>query len=109
MRATRPMTIARPGSVWSSSCRTPGWRSRDGGEADSRDRGMYVDFAILADVSLVDREAHGARSLQYSLSARGPGTGSFDRRDRHSDLSDIHLRAGRARPAQGVRVRADAE
>ena len=32
-----------------------------------------------------------------------------DGRDHHADLPDLHLRAGGARPAQGLRVRADAE
>ena len=39
----------------------------------------------------------------------GPGARSVDRRDHHADLPDLDLRAGRARPAQGLRVRAHAE
>ena len=50
-----------------------------------------------------------ARSLFHRLHSRRTGTGSVDRRDHHADLSDVDLRAGRARPAQGLRVRAHAE
>ena len=58
---------------------------------------------------MADREARTERSIQHDLSARRPGTGSVDRRDHHADLSDLHLRPGRARPAQGLRVRPHAE
>ena len=43
------------------------------------------------------------------LPARRAGTRSVDRRDHHADLPDVDLRAGRARQAQGLRVRAHAE
>ena len=43
------------------------------------------------------------------LHSRRTGTRSDDRRDHHAHLSDVDLRAGGARPAQGVRIRAHAE
>ena len=39
----------------------------------------------------------------------GQDTRPDDGRRHHADLSDVHVRAGGARPAQGLRVRADAE
>ncbi len=68
-----------------------------------------VDFAILKHVSLLDREAQTQRAIQHHLSARRTGTRSLDRRDHHADLPDLDLRPGGARPAQGLRVRADPE
>ena len=49
------------------------------------------------------------RAVQHHLSARRPGARPVDRRDHHPDLPDLHLRPGRARQAQGLRVRAHAE
>ena len=39
----------------------------------------------------------------------GPGARPDDRRHHHADLPDVHLRAGRGRAAQGLRVRPHAE
>ena len=49
------------------------------------------------------------RALLDHLHPRRADAGSGHRRDHHADLPDVDLRAGRARPAQGLRVRADAE
>ena len=70
---------------------------------------LHVDFAILDHVSLTNREAQTRRSVRHHLPARRSGTRPVDRRDRHADLSDVDLRAGVARRAQGIRVRAHAE
>ncbi len=55
------------------------------------------------------REAARQRSIQHGVHPRGPGTRSVDWRDHHAHLSDLDLRAGGARQAQGLRVRAHAE
>ena len=47
--------------------------------------------------------------FRHGLHPRRPGTRPVDRRDHHADLSDLDLRAGGARPPQGLRVRAHAE
>src|SRR4026208_997712 len=93
------MTIARPGSVCSNACGTPSRRSRDGGGAGPRDRdpGMYVDFAILADVSLLDRDPPRERAFQYRLRTRRTDARPGDRRAHHSDISDLDIRPGRTR------------
>ena len=49
------------------------------------------------------------RAFQHHLPARRPGARPVDRRHHHADLPDVHLRPGRARQAQGLRVRAHAE
>jgi len=49
-----PMTIARPGSVWSSAPRTPARRSTAPGGSSGKARlciGLIVDFALLKHVS----------------------------------------------------------
>src|SRR4051812_13748968 len=107
-----PITIARPGSVCSSATRTPAPRSAAPGGSGGEGR-LYVerivDFALLKHVSLLDREAHIARKVQHHLSPRRSGTRPDHWRHHHADLPDLDLRAGGARQAQGVRVRADAE
>src|SRR5262249_56214513 len=95
-RVATPMTTARPGSVPKSACLTP-WRF------------MSVDFAILEHVSLSDCEAHAERKVQHAVSARGSAARPIHRRHHHSDLSDVHLRSGRAGQAQGLRIRTYAE
>ncbi len=55
------------------------------------------------------REAETDRTVRDDLPPRRPGTRSHDRRHHHADLPDLDLRAGGARPAQGLRVRAHAE
>src|SRR5258705_466928 len=70
---------------------------------------MSVDFAILEHVSLTDCEAHAERAIQHAVPARGSGARPIHRRHHHADLSDVHVRPGRAGQAQGLRVRADAE
>ena len=47
--------------------------------------------------------------FRTDLHSRRPGARPLDRRDHHADLSDLDLRAGRAGPPQGLRVRAHAE
>ncbi len=54
-------------------------------------------------------ETLGTRTILHRLHPRRTGTGPVHRRDHHADLSDVDLRAGGARPAQGLRVRAHAE
>ena len=54
-------------------------------------------------------ETQRHRTLQHDLHSRRPGTRSRDRRHHHADLSDLDLRAGGPRPAQGLRVRPHAE
>ena len=85
----RPMTIARPGRVRNSALLPT----------------RFTDSRYVWRLVKLGRE----RSVQHDLSARRPGTRSVDRRDHHADLSDLHLRPGRARPAQGLRVRPHAE
>src|SRR5215467_1272830 len=95
-RVATPMTTARPGSVPKTACLTP-------------ERLMSVDFAILEHVSLSDCEAHAERKVQHAVPARGPGTRPIHGRHHHADLSDVHVRAGRAWQAQGLRVRTHAK
>src|SRR5262245_20384260 len=110
-RTASPSTTRRPGSVRRRTCRSPLCASGSGttNGRGRRGRDMLVDFAILTDVSYTAREAHSARTLQYDLSARRPGSRPVDGRHHHADLPDIHLRPGRAGEAQGVRIRPHAE
>src|SRR5204863_4497373 len=110
-RMATPPTMRRPGIVRSSTWRRPLCASGSGttNGRRPRERAMYVDFAILTDVSYTAREAQTLRTLQHRVSARGAGARSVDRCHHHADLSDVHLCPGRAGQAQRVRVRADAE
>ena len=55
------------------------------------------------------REAARHRAVQHHLHPRRSGPRPVDRRHHHPYLSDVHVRPGGARQAQGLRVRADAE
>ena len=59
--------------------------------------------------SLYTLEAARHREVQHDLHPRRPGARPVNRRHHHPDLSDVHLRPGGARQAQGLRVRAHAE
>ena len=87
----RPMTIARPGRCGTARASTV---------HRTRDIRCIVSWIVKLETQ---------RSVQHHLSARRPGARPVDRRDHHADLSDLHLRPGSARPAQGLRVRPDAE
>ena len=104
-RSRRPATTRRTRVATTS-------RGRERACASERRRCMSgVDFAILTRCIVVsDREAQRRTrgSAPICLHA-GQEPDPVDRRHHHADLSDVDLRAGRARPAQGLRVRAHAE
>ena len=94
------MTIARPGSVRTAHA----YVELPAGERRvMRLRGLR-DIRHVSYRRIVKLRPN-ARFSTICLHA-GQEPDPVDRRDRHADLSDVHLRAGSARPAQGLRVRA---
>ena len=82
-----------------------------GGAEGARDRVRLAlrDHERSRSTIVCHREAARHRPIRHRLHPRGPGARSVHRRHYHPDLPDLHLRAGRAGRAQGLRVRPHAQ